>query len=50
MEEGPSYFDQWGRAMKLSLLRNDSLAVETATAESIAERIAVEALEKEVSC
>ena len=32
-EEGPSYFDQWSRAMKPSLLRISSLAAEIATAE-----------------
>lgn len=44
--EGPSYLDQWGRAMKLSLLRIDSLAAEVATAESTAERLATEAREE----
>jgi hypothetical protein len=33
----------------MSLLRIDSLAAEVATAESITERLAVEAREKEVS-
>ena len=45
-EEGPSYFDQWGRAMEMPLSRIDSLAAEVATAESIAERLAVEEREK----
>ena len=48
-EEGPNYFDQWGRAMKLSLLQNDSLTAEIETAKSLTERLAVEAREKEVS-
>ena len=48
-EEGPNCFDQWGRAVKLSLLQNDTLAAEIATAKSHAERLAVEAREKEVS-
>ena len=48
-EEGPNYFDQWGRAMKLSLLQNDTLAAEIATAKSLTERLAVEGMEKEVS-
>ena len=48
-EGGPNYFDQWGEAIKLSLLRNDSLAAEIATAKSLTERLAVEAREKEVS-
>ena len=47
--EGPNYFDQWGRAVELSLLQNDSLAAEIATAKSLTERLAVEAREKEVS-
>ena len=33
LEEGTSYFDQWARAMKPSLLRISSLAAEIATAE-----------------
>ena len=45
-EEGLSYFDRWGRAMKMPLSRIDSLAAEVATAESIAERLAVEEREK----
>ncbi len=49
-EEGPNYFDRWGRAMEGTLLpRIDSLAAEVAAAECIAERLAVEAREKEVS-
>jgi len=48
-EEGPNYFDQWGRAMRQSLFRNNSLAAEIATAESLTERLAVEAREREVS-
>jgi hypothetical protein len=35
--------------MKQSLLRMDSLAAEVATAESLAEKLAIEAWEKEVS-
>ena len=46
-EEGLSYFDRWG--VELSSLKVDSLAAEVATAESITERFAVEAQEKEVS-
>ena len=45
-EEGPSYFDRWGRAMEVPLSRIVSLAAEVATAESIAERLAVEEREK----
>ena len=48
-EEGPSHFEKWGGVMKQSLLRLDSSAAEVATAESLAERLAVEAREKEVS-
>jgi len=48
-EEGPSHFDIWGGAMKQSLLRMDSLAAEVVPAESLAERLATEAREKEVS-
>ena len=48
-EEGPNCFDQWGRAMKLSLLQNDSLVAEIAIAKSLTENLAVEAREKEVS-
>ena len=48
-EEGPSHFDLWGRAINQSLLQMDSLAAEVATAESLAERLAVEAREKAVS-
>jgi hypothetical protein len=48
-EEGPSHFDLWSRAMKPSLLRMDSLAAEVATAEALAERLAAEEREKEVS-
>ena len=48
-EEGHTYFDRWGRAIKLSLLRIDTLAAEIATAASTAERLAIEAREKEVS-
>jgi hypothetical protein len=49
MEEGPSYFDLSGRDMESSILQVDSLAAEVATAASIAERMASEAREKEVS-
>ena len=48
-EKGPNYFYQCGRAMKLSLLQNDTLAVEIETAKLLAEKLAVEAREKEVS-
>ena len=48
-EEGPSHFDIWGKSMKESLLRMEALAAEVATAESLAERFAVETREKEVS-
>ena len=48
-EEGPFHFDLWGRATKQSLLRMGSLPAEVATAESLAERLAVEVREKEVS-
>ena len=48
-EEGSNHFDLWGRAMAPSLLRIDPLAAEVAAAESVAERLAVEAREKEVS-
>ena len=48
-EGGPNYFYQCGRAMKLLLLQNDSLAAEIETAKSLTERLAVEAREKEVS-
>ena len=45
-EEGPSYFDLWGRAIKTSVLRIHSLSVDIGTAESLAERLAVEEREK----
>jgi len=45
-EEGPSYFERWGRTMEMSLRRIDSLAAEVATAESVAERLSVEAREE----
>ena len=45
-EDGPSYFDRWGRAMKMPLSRIGPLAAEAAAAESIAESMAVEAREK----
>ena len=48
-EEGPNYFDQCGRAMKMSLLQNDTLATEIETAKALTKRLAVEAREKEVS-
>jgi hypothetical protein len=48
-KEGPSHFDQWGGAMKQSLLRMDSLAAEVATAKPLAERLSAETREKEVS-
>jgi len=46
MEEGTSYFDQWGRRVEMSLRRIDSLAAEATTAESIAERLAAEEREE----
>ena len=45
-EEGPSCFDLWGKSMRESLLQMDSLAAEVATAESLAERFAIEAREE----
>ena len=45
-EEGPSYFERWGRALKPSLLRINTLAGEVATAESIAKGLADEPQEK----
>ena len=45
MGDGTNHFDQWGRAVKPSLLRIHSLAAEVATAQSIAEGLAVEARE-----
>jgi len=45
-EEGPSHFERWGMVMKQSLQRMDT---EVATAESLVERLATEAREKEVS-
>ena len=48
-EEGHTHLDRWSRTVKLSLLRIGSLAAEIATAQSAAERSAIEAREKEVS-
>ena len=48
-EGGPNYFDQCGRAVKMSLPQNDSLAAEIETAKLLTERLAVEVREKEVS-
>ena len=48
-EGGSNYFDQCGRAVKMSLLQNDSLATEIETAKLLTERLAVEAREEEVS-
>ena len=48
-KEGSNYYDQCGRAMKMSLLQNDTLAGEIETAKLLTERLAVEAREKEVS-
>ena len=48
-EGGPNYFDQCGRAMKMSLPQNNFLAAEIETAKLHTERLAVEAREKEVS-
>ena len=45
-EEGPSYFDLWGRAIKTLVSRIHSLNVDIGTAESLAERLAVEAREQ----
>jgi len=47
--DGTDHFDRWGRAVEPSLLRIHSLAAEIATAQSIAEGLAVEAREKEVN-
>ena len=48
-EEGPNQFDRWGRAMVPSLRRISALSTEIAAAQSITERLAIEAREKEVS-
>jgi len=45
-EEGTDHFDQWGTRVEMSLRRTDSLATEVATAESSAERLAVEEREE----
>ena len=39
-EEGPNYFDRWGRALKPVLLQINTLAGEVATAESITKGLA----------
>ena len=44
-----NYLVAWGRGSKPSILQINALAAETATAESITEKLAVIALEKEVS-
>jgi hypothetical protein len=51
-EETPnsSAFAKWGRDMKSLALQIDSLAADAAAAESVAERLASEVQEKEVSC
>jgi len=46
LTEGSSYFDQCCKTMEMSFRRIDSLAAEVTTAESIAERSAVEEREK----
>jgi len=48
-EEGPSHFDIWGEAMKQLPLRIDPLAAEIAPAQSLAEKVAAEERENEVS-
>ena len=48
-ERGHNYFGVWGRRITPSFFRINALAAETATAESITERLAVLAREKEVS-
>ena len=45
-EEGPSYFDVWGRNIETSVSRIYSLSVDIGTAESLAERMAVKAREQ----
>jgi len=46
-EEGTNYIERWGKTVEMLLpTRIDPLAVEVATAESIAERLAVEAREE----
>jgi len=45
-EDGPSCFDQWGKIMEMSQRRIETSTAEVATAESIAERLAVEAREE----
>ena len=45
-KEGPSYLDHWGGAMEPSIMRINSLAAEIATAESIAERLAIKGREE----
>jgi len=44
--EGTNHFSQWGRTVEMSLPGINALAAEVATAESIAERLAVEAREE----
>jgi len=46
LTEGSGYFDQCCRTMVMSFRQIDSLAAEVATAESTAERLAVEEREK----
>jgi len=45
-EDGTDYFEQWGSRVEISLRRADSLAAEVTTAESSAERLAVEEREE----
>jgi len=45
-EGAPSYFDQWGKTMEMSQRRIEASTAEVATAESIAERLAVETREE----
>jgi len=47
MKEGTGSFDQWGSRVEMLSRRSDSLAAEVTTAESIAERLAID--EREVS-
>jgi len=46
IEEGISYFDQWGSRVEMSLRRTDSLAAEVTVAGSSTERLAVEEREE----
>jgi len=46
LTEGTSHFARWGRTVEMLYPRIDTLAAGVATAESIAERLAVEAREE----